>query len=474
MLFHSPEFLIFILIVLGLIALVRQHEPRKAIYLLSSYIFYMWWNPSFILLIMFSTIVDFWVGRRLHQEKKQTRRKLWLLLSLCANLGLLGFFKYFNFFEDNLLYIMRWMGHEPSWISLHVILPVGISFYTFQTLSYTIDIYRRDLKPVSSLLDFSVFVAFFPQLVAGPIVRAKDFLPQLKTNQKLDFRSDHFLLVLKGLFKKVIIADNLALLVDGVFHTPEIFPSIVIWIATLCFAVQIYCDFSGYTDMAIGIAAIFGFRFPLNFNKPYFAKSPSDFWRRWHISLSTWLRDYLYISLGGNRKGSLLTYRNLLITMILGGLWHGASWNFVIWGALHGFLLILYRLFNLDKIIAQSKSKIIRFFSWAIMQYFVLLTWITFRVTDFTAMKIAVKKFVLFDFDFALQSIGLGKLRVVSTMIILMLFLAIHQLTYSKPHLLKRVGQLSPINLYFFTIVMTMTFYFLWPIQEVAFIYFQF
>ncbi|MEO0471348.1 MAG: MBOAT family O-acyltransferase [Bacteroidota bacterium] len=474
MLFHSIEFLVFfLLLLLGLLA-IQQQNPRKGLLLIASYIFYMWWNPVFILLIIFSTFIDYFLGKRLYEEDRPTKKRFYLILSLCSNLGLLAFFKYYGFFEQNLMALMQLFGHTPGWTSLHVILPVGISFYTFQTMSYTIDIYRGELKPTDSMLDFAVFVSFFPQLVAGPIVRASDFLPQLRHNPPIRFKQESVLLVLKGLGKKVLIADNLGVLTEGVFSNPEVYPSPIIWLATICFSIQIYCDFSGYTDIAIGIADILGYHFPQNFNRPYFAASPSDFWRRWHISLSTWLRDYLYISLGGNRKGKFFTYRNLFLTMALGGLWHGNSWNYVIWGVLHGLILILYRLFDLDKKIARLPNGIPRLLSVLIMQYIVLLTWIAFRVKDFDKMLISIQKYIWFDFNFAFQNIGLGKLNFFSTILILLAFWAVHTFSFVKGGLEKQWANLplAPFALVIF--LSSLLMYLFWPLDETPFIYFQF
>jgi len=339
MLFYTPEFLIFSLCLLSVLLFVNRSTPRKGVLLVASYVFYMWWNPAFVLLIIFSTAVDFVVGGRLAAEERLKRRRFWLALSIVSNLGLLGIFKYLGLFMETAKYLAELSGQPVSWEAIHLILPVGISFYTFQTLSYTIDVYRRSIPATRNPLDFALFVAFFPQLVAGPIVRASVFLPQLRDRIRLSCDADTFFLILRGLAKKVLIADNVALFADAIFAQPGDWPSLVIWVATLCFAVQIYCDFSGYSDIAIGIARILGFQLPLNFDHPYFARNPSEFWRKWHISLSSWLRDYFYISVGGNRRGSAATHRNLMSTMLVGGFWHGASWNFVFWGFLHGTML---------------------------------------------------------------------------------------------------------------------------------------
>lgn len=474
MLFYSPEFLLFSLLLLGTLGIVHRDEPRKLVLLAASYVFYMWWNPAFVLLIMFSTLVDFLVGARLHAATNPTRRKLLVCISLLANLGLLFFFKYFGLFADSLLGVMRLLGSEPSWTSVNITLPVGISFYTFQTLSYTLDIYRGKLSPTRSPLDFALFVAFFPQLVAGPIVRAAVFLPQLKRRLALRCDQTTVFLLLRGFAKKVLIADNVALLVDAVFVAPGEWPSVVIWVAAVGFAIQIYCDFSGYSDIAIAIARILGFDLPENFRHPYIARNPSDFWRRWHISLSSWLRDYLYISLGGNRGGALLTYRNLLITMLLGGLWHGASWNFVLWGLLHGVILIAHRVYT-ENVRPQASSRWwTTLGSVVLMQYCVLVTWITFRITDFGDMTTALGKFVLFDFDFSLAGMGLGSLSFFSTLLIMLIFAVLHAVSICTGQLHNCLGRLKTAPAMGLCTLFGFAAFFLWPLEQAPFIYFQF
>lgn len=481
MLFQTTEFLIFFVLLCLLLLIFKNNSRRKLLLFVASYVFYMWWNPAFILLIIFSTFVDFILGRQIDLTDNKTKRKVFLTLSLIANLGVLGFFKYANFFQDNMFAFMRLLGSEPSWTSLNIILPVGISFYTFQTLSYTIDIYKGNLSPCRSPLDFALFVAFFPQLVAGPIVRAVDFLPQLNNHDsKLNFDRVAFFTILRGLIKKVIIADNIALFADAIFDSPFDYGSATIWLATIAFYIQIYCDFSGYSDMAIGIARILGYKLPDNFNRPYFATNPSDFWKRWHITLSGWLRDYLYIPLGGNRSGKWLTYRNLMITMLIGGLWHGANWSFVLWGGLHGIALIAYRLWQKNfagkpNILGKSKISlsIQAFFSWALMQYWVLLTWIPFRVTDTQQMLYSVRKFVVFDFGLPKTHSGLGTILPYAICIIL-LFAILHTYSYFKGGLDKQLARLSPNLCFVICILIGLFAFLLWPTTEAPFIYFQF
>lgn len=426
MLFTQIEFVVFLLVILAALAalgatrLLARHErargrAQKTLLLAASYYFYAYWDWRFVGLIVFSTLVDYVIGHRMaHTEAPGMRRAL-LVASLVTNLGLLAVFKYFDFFLHSAQQAFAPLGLHLG--SLNLILPIGISFYTFQTLSYTIDLYRRRIAECSSLLDFSLFVAFFPQLVAGPIVRAADLLPQFRRPITLD-RVDLFLgtrQFITGLFKKVLVADNLARFVDEVFAHAGAYDSATTWLAVVAYAVQIYCDFSGYSDMAIGTARMLGFRFETNFRFPYLARSMGDFWRRWHISLSSWLRDYLYIPLGGNRRGRARTQINLMLTMLLGGLWHGAAWTFVAWGALHGAALSIQRLL----IAAGGGSRwgtgrLARALSRAGTLGVVLVAWVLFRAPSFDAARRMLR--VMFDphapgiswpFPFAIVVLGL-------------------------------------------------------------------
>ncbi|MFH1418506.1 MAG: MBOAT family protein [Planctomycetota bacterium] len=343
MIFSSWRFAFFFLAVFGVYWVLRGRRARHVFLLLASYFFYMSWNPWLVSLIVGSTVLDYCIGLRLARTERPKWRKLLLTCSIMGNLGILAIFKYADFFVVSLREMLGTCGVQANLSTLSIILPVGISFYTFQTLSYTIDIYRHRIAPTRSVVDFALFVAFFPQLVAGPIVKACDFLPQLRTVKRFSWErlESGTVLFMVGLTKKLLIADSLAALVDPVFAEPSRYVTADLWLAMFCYGGQIYCDFSGYTDMAIAVARILGFELRPNFANPYLAISLTDFWHRWHISLSTWLRDYLYIPLGGSRVGRLLTYRNLMITMLLGGLWHGASWTFVIWGAIHGAALVV-------------------------------------------------------------------------------------------------------------------------------------
>ena len=343
MLFNSQVFLIFFVVVYGLYRLL-PHRWQNVLLLVSSYFFYGWWDWRFLTLIFLSTVIDYIAGGIIYSAgPNQRRRKAAVVVSMTSNLVILGFFKYFNFFADNLSAVLQYAGLPAFTRHLNIILPVGISFYTFQAMSYALDIYRGHLKPARSFLNFATFVAYFPQLVAGPIERASNLLPQIenpRTITRAGIESGAWL-IFWGLFKKCVIADNLAVLVDGVFGATGATGATSL-LALYAFAFQILCDFSGYSDIARGLARWMGVELMLNFNNPYAALNPKDFWSRWHISLSSWLRDYLYIPLGGNRKGRRRTYINLALTMLLGGLWHGAAWTFVTWGAFHGLLLVIY------------------------------------------------------------------------------------------------------------------------------------
>ncbi len=384
MVFNSFEFAVFfILVTVGFWSVASSRTARMSLLLVASYYFYMSWNWKFAGLIFGSTILDYLVGAQIFKASDKKAKKRWLLVSMAGNLGCLGVFKYFNFFADSVNAFFSRLGLEMAMANWELILPVGISFYTFQTMSYTIDIYRGELKPTKSFLDFAVFVAFFPQLVAGPIVRASEFLPQLKQEPRFSDRKalDGISQILFGLFKKICIGDALAAaLVDPAFNNPEHFSGVTLLFAVYGYAMQIYCDFSGYSDVAIGAAKVLGFNLPLNFNRPYLAASITEFWRRWHLSLSTWLRDYLYIPLGGNRKGSRRTYINLMVTMLLGGLWHGAAWNFVIWGGLHGVFLGMERFVPKKVDIPSIINK--RLFRQLLTFHLVCLTWILFRANS--------------------------------------------------------------------------------------------
>jgi len=383
MTFNSLSFLIFFAVVY-VIYLNVNHKWQNRVLLIASYFFYGCWNWRFLSLIALSTVIDFTVGRKLDASEDQAVRKRWLFVSMFCNLGILGFFKYFNFFSESLVDFLQIFNLNINYSTLNIILPVGISFYTFQTMSYTIDVYRKDLKTCDNFFDFALFVSFFPQLVAGPIERAKNLLPNVTAKRQISYdkiRRGLFLIVF-GLFKKVVIADGVAPSVNQIFNATGGVSGIDVILATYLFALQIYCDFSGYSDIARGVSKMMGFELMENFRVPYISKTPSEFWTRWHISLSSWLRDYLYIPLGGNRKGKFSTYKNLVITMVLGGLWHGAAWNFVLWGTYQGVILVLYRLFQ--KKSSKEKRPIINLISILFFFQVTCYGWLLFRANSFS------------------------------------------------------------------------------------------
>jgi len=383
MLFNSFSFAVFFAVVLVLHRLPLPWTVKKWQLVFASYLFYMAWNPPFVVLLWISTVVDWWVGRRLYESHVARERKKWLWVSLGVNLGLLGYFKYAGFVLENFVAVLRGLGIDYAPAPPDIVLPLGISFYTFQTLSYTFSIYRREARPAPHFVDFALFVTFFPQLVAGPIVRSTDFLKQLVVPVRANARQIGWGLALLefGLFQKMVLSDTLlAPISDLVFGAPERAGTLDAWIGALAFAGQILFDFGGYSSCAIGAALCLGFVLPENFRCPYAAVGFSDFWRRWHISLSSWLRDYLYISLGGNRRGSARTYVNLAFTMLLGGLWHGASWNFVVWGGLHGTYLIVERwMRGLTRDVRAFSTRAFRLFAGALTFALVTFTWVFFR-----------------------------------------------------------------------------------------------
>ena len=457
--------------------------------LIASYLFFYFSSNYLLSLLIISTVLDYYVGKEIYNSKTKARKKLLLVISLAGNLGLLGFFKYADFAIDQFNVFGNYINLSDGIPFLNLALPIGISFYTFQTISYTVDIYRGQLKPSNSLREFALFVSFFSQLVAGPIVRAKEFLPQLREkfsnndsvySRLIQIKSSNLKLgitiIAFGFFKKMFFADNIAPLVNQIFTNPIGASSFEIWIATIAFGIQIYGDFSGYSDIAIGTALILGFKIPMNFNKPYFALSPSDFWRRWHISLSSWLRDYLYIPLGGNRKSPSRTYINLFIVMFFGGLWHGASWNFVIWGVLHGLYLGIHDLLKnrfpfLTKIkFFQTKSG--KILSILITQYFVFLAWIPFRIHDFDHLSYAMQKYVFIDFvtDNILQFILLYKIPVA----LMVLFVILHFISFRKSNLILNISNL-PLKYWFMPLAIIMTLIVLfYDGNPKDFIYFRF
>ena len=387
MLFNSLTFLVFFAVVLALHALPFSWRVKKANLLIASYVFYGAWNPPFVVLVWISTVLDWYVAKWIYAEDRPARRRWLLLLSLAGNLGILGYFKYGEFLLENWRAAMELTGiayAPPEW---SIVLPVGISFYTFQTMAYSLDVYLRRERPAASFLDFALFVTFFPQLVAGPIVRPADLIPQFVAPRRATTRQLIWglALVSLGLFEKVVVADTLlAPSADTVFGADRALHALDAWIGVLAFSGQIFSDFAGYSTTALGIGLCLGFSLPDNFRYPYGAIGFSDFWRRWHISLSTWLRDYLYVPLGGNRKGRRRTYVNLMATMLLGGLWHGASWTFVAWGGLHGLYLAVERYLNERFAGRRLATTVWSRFALALLTYLLVdLTWVFFRAQDF-------------------------------------------------------------------------------------------
>ncbi len=389
MLFNSTAFLIFLPIVFGLYWLVfaRRVALRNLFLVAASYVFYGWWDWRFLILIVVSSVVDYLAGRALGRWDRPLLRRAALLTSLAVNLGFLFFFKYYDFFVESLVAAFAGVGITLNTRTLGLILPVGISFYTFQTLSYTIDVYRRQMDPTKDILAFFAFVSFFPQLVAGPIERAKDLLPQFYTHRRFDAQAAHegLLFMLWGLFKKMVVADNCAPIVDEIFANYESLPPPVLALGTVLFAFQIYGDFSGYSDIAIGTARLFGFSLMVNFRQPYFSRDIAEFWRRWHISLSTWFRDYLYIPLGGSRGGPVLRVRNVMAIFLISGLWHGANWTFVVWGLLNALFFLPLLLWGrnrryLDAVARESMLPSARELFQMLTNFaLVCLAWIFFR-----------------------------------------------------------------------------------------------
>lgn len=391
MVFNSYTFVAFFIIILLLHNLPLSWKTKKVNLLLASYIFYAAWNPPFILLLWLSTVIDFYVGRALFTQENQYKKKILLVVSLIGNLGMLCFFKYGTFFLANFVALCNAIGFDFHPASPSIILPAGISFYTFTTLCYTIDMYKRKSEPVKSMLDFSLFVTFFPHLVAGPIVRPPQLVPQFETPRVASRKQlmDGLLLLSLGLFMKVVLADGmLSATADSVFDAKDILPALDAWVGVFAFSGQIFLDFAGYSTCAIGVALCLGFVLPQNFNYPYAAIGFSDFWRRWHITLSSWLRDYLYIPLGGNRNGRIRTYFALMITMLLGGLWHGANWTFVVWGGLHGLYLWVEKFFRdakeiKNKDIVKQHNQYVGFLYAFLTFMLINITWVFFRSDTF-------------------------------------------------------------------------------------------
>tara|TARA_B100000029_G_scaffold296048_1_gene289335 strand:- start:3150 stop:4622 length:1473 start_codon:yes stop_codon:yes gene_type:complete len=490
MLFTSIDFLLFFFVVLGFIAIFHYRKFQHLFLIFASFFFLYYTDNYLVILLVAIILLNFYTGKAIFSSKSTKCKKLFFIIGLGGSLGTLGFFKYADFaiMQFNLLGNYFDLNSEIPFLNLA--LPIGISFYTFQSLSYIFDIYRGTLKPCESLKEFSLFVAFFPPLVAGPIVRASVFLPQLKEkiqnvknstklrqiiihNKNLKFG---ITLMSIGFFKKMFFADNISPLVDNIFSNPIGLESFSIMLGAFAFGIQIYCDFSGYSDIAIGAAAIFGFKIPLNFNKPFFARSPSDYWSRWHISLSSWVRDYLYYPLVfKNRKKDIVVFSSLLFSMLLMGLWHGASWNFIIWGGIHGLFLAFHTILR-TKIPQSStnffKSRIGIVFSIIVTQYLVFFTFLAFRIQDFEHMLYSMQKYVFLDFATSqtLEIISNNEFAVS----LIVLFIILHFISFKKDNLVKRISEfrLSYWGLFLFMIILPITLFYVGSSQQ--FIYFQF
>ncbi len=479
--FNTYTFIVFFAVVFFTYHLVPLWNVKKKILLIASYVFYSAWNPLFIFLLMFSTVTDWILAKKIYQSKQRPFKKGLLLLSLLCNLGLLFYFKYWNLLVETSIFMLSKLGIIFSPQPLDIVLPVGISFYTFQTLSYTIDVYRGKIDPAKNFSDYALYVSFFPQLVAGPIVRASDFLPQChnKPHISLNNLGWGFSLITVGLFMKTVLADVVfGPVVNNVFANSGQFSSMDTWIAVFSFSGQIFCDFSGYSTIAIGTAMCLGFTLPDNFRSPYAALGMRDFWRRWHISLSSWLRDYLYISMGGNRRGPIRTYINIMLTMLIGGLWHGASWMFVLWGGLHGFYLVVEHSFsnlltkiNIPSRISVLAEKYLQIFWIGITFIIVSITWIFFRSESINQAKQILLSLIGVSSETIAHKLQLHDLLVAGIFIALMLGWQFYnrnsfiEYFFANIHFITRALILS---------LMLLSIYLFSSGDNNAFIYFQF
>ena len=399
MLFNSFIFFIFLGIVLPIFYFLPTKSAKNVFLLIASYIFYGYWDWRFCILLTITTVVDYFVGQQIFKATEQSKKRFFLIISLTFNLGILGFFKYFNFFVKSFQDLCAAFGSNVDYFHLNILLPVGLSFYVFHNISYIVDVYKNEIKPTNNIIDFGLFVVFFPQLVAGPIGRATVLLPQLskKLSPTKEQIKEAVVLIIVGLFRKVMIGDTAGRFVDNIFGDLSHYKSIEIICGLVLFSVQIYADFSGYSLIAIGTAKLFGVELTKNFKQPYLSRNITEFWRRWHISLSSWLKDYLYITLGGNRKGKARTYINLFLTMLLGGLWHGASWNFVVWGGVHGIYLAVHKLLQKNGKIETENIKVFNIkvvFNIVLTYLLVLFTWIFFRSTSWDSTGIFFSKLI--------------------------------------------------------------------------------
>lgn len=481
MLFNSIEFLIFFPIVV-LLYFTLSYKYRWALLLLASYYFYMSWRPEYVFLIIISTLVDYFIGIKMSEVEIKKDRKKYLYFSLLINLGLLFVFKYYNFFNDSFRTFLSSISLDMSLPYFKLMLPVGISFYTFQTLSYSLDIYNGKIKPERHLGRFAVYVSFFPQLVAGPIERAKNLLPQFRENIKFDIvkASDGLKLMLWGFFLKIVIADRLAMFANEVYNDVYSYEGLPLIIATYFFTFQIYCDFAGYSFIAIGAAKTMGINLMDNFKRPYFSKSISEFWRRWHISLSSWFRDYVYIPLGGNRTTKYRWYLNLFLVFLISGFWHGAGWTFIAWGGIHGFYLV-FSIVTKDrkqKLIEASKiskhKKVFKLLKVLITFHLVVFAWIFFRANNIEeAIYVVFNMFVGFGYglDFASLPLGRNYFMLSASFILFMEFIHLIQERRGMRKFLSNKPLFVRWSLYYVIIFLILLF---GVFEKQEFIYFQF
>jgi D-alanyl-lipoteichoic acid acyltransferase DltB (MBOAT superfamily) len=477
-LFNSIDFAIFLPVVFVIYWFVfnRNLRLQNLFIVVASYVFYGWWDWRFLSLLFFSTVVDYLVGRGMAREGTPRRRKALLLLSLTVNLGLLGFFKYYNFFLDSFVNAFTFLGYEISSRSLNIVLPVGISFYSFQTLSYSIDVYKRKFEPTKDFIAFSAFVSFFPQLVAGPIERATHLLPQFYSRRHFDYEkaADGMRQILWGLFKKIVIADNCAEYANHIFNNASDYSGSTLVVGAVFFAFQIYGDFSGYSDIAIGTSRLFGFSLMRNFANPYFSRDLAEFWRRWHISLSTWFRDYLYIPLGGSKGGTRMKIRNTFLIFIVSGFWHGANWTFIVWGALNAIyflpLLLLNR--NRENIGVVAAGRILptlpEFFSMATTFALTTFAWIFFRAKDLGHALSYIGGI------FSGHLFSRPEIRPRNIILLIILFTLIEWLGRERQYAIEKTGAKwpEPVRHVFYYLIVFAIVYFGGKDQQ--FIYFQF
>ena len=477
MIFNSLDFAVFLPIVFLLYWFVtnRKLKLQNILIVLASYIFYGLWDWRFLSLIIFSTTVDYFVGQRLGKEENKVKRKFLLWASILVNLGFLGFFKYYNFFIDNLITAFSFFGQPINPQGLNIILPVGISFYTFQTLSYTIDVYKKKIEPCKDLLAFSAFVCFFPQLVAGPIERATNLLPQFYKNRKFEYHKavDGMRQILWGLFKKIVIADNAASFANDIFNNSVDYSGSTLVLGAFFFTFQIYCDFSGYSDIAIGTSRLFGFNLKQNFNFPYFSRDIAEFWRRWHISLSTWFRDYLYIPLGGSRGSIWKKVRNIFIIFLVSGFWHGSNWTFLAWGFLNALYFLPLMLLKINRVntdvVAEGRvlPSLVEFTNIIITFCLTVFAWIFFRADSITHALLYIQSI----FNYSLFE--MPKVFPKSVIIMILLFVIVEWLQRSKQYALELNNKTPKIVRWsFYFVIVMMILQFNGAQQE--FIYFQF